>query len=248
MKPSTTMTNPARDVGTFPSSARSSTSDPSTARRAPTWPRSCARRHSRRTACPTFMNVAIEELVRNRFELPGFMTLLKVARRGRTEFNRGLYRRVAHALGDAERAQIDRLLTVDGATRRSPWKTVREELRPGPGTHRRDGLGLICSRRRWPILSRIVAIPPFGLPQPPNRFWICPNVRSSLRHKEPARDQRSCVVWRKKAAERVRHGDTSCTPVFRFTATKPLRHPATASPVAAPQTLPPCLRPMAPLS
>jgi len=27
----------------------------------------------------------------------------------------------------------------------------------------------------------------------------------------------------------------------------PLRHPATAAPVAAPQSLPPCLRPMAPL-
>ena len=49
------------------------------------------------------MNVAIEELVRNRFELPGFTTLLKEARRGRTEVNRGLYRRVAHALGDEGR-------------------------------------------------------------------------------------------------------------------------------------------------
>ena len=52
------------------------------------------------------MNVAIEELVRNRFELPGFTTLLKEARRGRTEVNRGLYRCVAHALGDAGRAPI----------------------------------------------------------------------------------------------------------------------------------------------
>ena len=34
------------------------------------------------------MNVAIEVLVRNRFELPGFTTLLKEARRGRTEVNR----------------------------------------------------------------------------------------------------------------------------------------------------------------
>jgi len=44
-----------------------------------------------------------------------------------------------------------------------------------------------------------------------------------------------------------KQGDTPCTPVFHCDATNPLRHPATASPVAAPQTLPPCLRPMAPL-
>jgi hypothetical protein len=33
------------------------------------------------------INVAIDELIRNRFELPGFTTLLKAARRGRAEVN-----------------------------------------------------------------------------------------------------------------------------------------------------------------
>jgi Domain of unknown function (DUF4158) len=91
------------------------------------------------------MNVAIEELVRNRFELPGFTTLLKEARRGRTEVNRGLYRRIAHALGDEGRAQLDRLLTVDGATRRSPWNAIREDAGRPTLTH----LKHLVDRLHW---------------------------------------------------------------------------------------------------
>jgi len=91
------------------------------------------------------MNVAIEELVRNRFELPGFTTLLKEARRGRTEVNRGLYRRVAHALGDEGREQLDRLLTVDSATRRSPRNAVREDAGRPTLTH----LKHLVDRLQW---------------------------------------------------------------------------------------------------
>jgi len=41
------------------------------------------------------INVAIEELIRESFELPGFSTLHKEAKRGRAEVNRTLYRRVS---------------------------------------------------------------------------------------------------------------------------------------------------------
>ena len=91
------------------------------------------------------MNVAIEELVRNRFELPGFTTLFKEARRGRAEVNRGLYRRIAHALGDEGRAQLDRILTVDGATRRSPWNAIREDAGRPTLTH----LKHLVDRLHW---------------------------------------------------------------------------------------------------
>ncbi len=91
------------------------------------------------------MNVAIEELVRNRFELPGFTTLLKEARRGRTEVNGGLYRRVAHALGADGREQLDRILTVDDATRRSPWNAVREDAGRPTLTH----LKHLVDRLHW---------------------------------------------------------------------------------------------------
>lgn len=91
------------------------------------------------------MNVAIEELVRNRFELPGFTTLLKEARRGRTEVNRGLYPRIAHALGDEGRAQLDRVLAVDGATRRSPWNALRDDAGRPTLTH----LKHLVDRLHW---------------------------------------------------------------------------------------------------
>ena len=74
------------------------------------------------------MNVAIEELVRNRFELPGFTTLLKEARRGRTEVNRGLYRRIAHALGDEGRGSSiasSPLMAPPGAARGTPSERMR---------------------------------------------------------------------------------------------------------------------------
>jgi hypothetical protein len=91
------------------------------------------------------MNVAIEELVRKRFELPGFTTLLKEARRGRTEVNRGLYRRVAHALGEKGREQLDRILTADSATRRSSWNAIREDAGRPTLTHLRH----LVDRLRW---------------------------------------------------------------------------------------------------
>ena len=78
------------------------------------------------------MNVAIEELVRNRFELPGFTTLLKEARRGRTEVNRGLYRRIAHALGDEGRASSiasSPLMAPPGAARGTPSEKMRGDRR-----------------------------------------------------------------------------------------------------------------------
>lgn len=91
------------------------------------------------------INVAIEELIRNRFELPGFTTLLKEAQRGRAEVNRGLYRRVALALGEEGRAQLDRILTVDETTGRSPWDAIRDDAGRPTLTH----LKHLVDRLHW---------------------------------------------------------------------------------------------------
>jgi hypothetical protein len=91
------------------------------------------------------INVAIEELIRNRFELPGFTTLLKEAQRGRAEVNRGLYRRVALGLGEEGRAQLDRLLTVDDATGRSSWNDIRDDAGRPTLTHLRH----LVDRLHW---------------------------------------------------------------------------------------------------
>src|SRR5207248_4518788 len=62
-----------------------------------------------------------------------------------TDVNRGLYRRVAQALGDKGREQLDRILTVDGATRRSPWNAVREDAGRPTLTH----LKHLVDRLHW---------------------------------------------------------------------------------------------------
>ena len=91
------------------------------------------------------INVAIEELIRNRFELPGFTTLLKEAQRGRAEVNRGLYRHVALVLGEEGRGQLDRLLAVDDATGRSSWDAIRDDAGRPTLTH----LKHLVDRLHW---------------------------------------------------------------------------------------------------
>src|SRR6266567_637828 len=53
------------------------------------------------------INVAIEQLVRQRFELPAFDTLNRAARRVRATYNRALYKRVYNALSEDDVARID---------------------------------------------------------------------------------------------------------------------------------------------
>jgi hypothetical protein len=91
------------------------------------------------------INIAIEELIRHRFELPGFTILLKEARRGRAEVNRALYRRVARALGDEGCDRLDRVLTVDDATGRSPWDAIRDDAGRPTLTH----LKHLVDRLHW---------------------------------------------------------------------------------------------------
>ncbi len=55
------------------------------------------------------INVAIEELVRQAFELPGFTTIQEAAQRGRAEVNRGFYAQVFDSLGEDGRKRINRL-------------------------------------------------------------------------------------------------------------------------------------------
>jgi Domain of unknown function (DUF4158) len=60
------------------------------------------------------VNIAIEELVRRRYELPAFRRLRDEARRARAAINREFFDRVCRALGEGRCLMIDRLLEVDG--------------------------------------------------------------------------------------------------------------------------------------
>ena len=67
------------------------------------------------------INAAIEELIRHRYELPAYRTLLDAASRIRTEVNRRYFRSVSQLLGEEGRRKVDDLLLTDGANRRSLW-------------------------------------------------------------------------------------------------------------------------------
>ena len=91
------------------------------------------------------LNVGIEELVRNRFELPGFTTLDKQAKRGRAEVNRSIYRTIASRLGAEGTSRIDSLLTANDATERALWQQVKSD----PGRPSVNNLRKLVARIQW---------------------------------------------------------------------------------------------------
>jgi hypothetical protein len=72
------------------------------------------------------INNAIEELVRQRFELPGFSTLIRFAQQVRQLVSNRLYHQVKEGFGRDEILQLDRLLLVDGRARTTLWDRLKE--------------------------------------------------------------------------------------------------------------------------
>jgi Domain of unknown function (DUF4158) len=72
------------------------------------------------------INVALEELVRARCELPGYTTLDELTKQIRTEVNRGFRALVAGRVDAAARARLARLLLVDPITRRSEFDGLKD--------------------------------------------------------------------------------------------------------------------------
>jgi hypothetical protein len=91
------------------------------------------------------INIGIEALIRQRFELAGFTTLLEAAQRERAEVNRGYCRGVVQALDEEERACIDRLFLTETGTRRSAW----DRLKGDPGRPTLANLRELVAHRRW---------------------------------------------------------------------------------------------------
>jgi hypothetical protein len=73
------------------------------------------------------INAAIEELVRQRFELPAFGTLVKLATAARTTVNRGYHRRIADALPAEVRQRLNALLVLPPGQARTAWDRVKTE-------------------------------------------------------------------------------------------------------------------------
>jgi hypothetical protein len=78
------------------------------------------------------INVAIEELVRQRIELPAFSTLVKAARQARNQVTQALYQQVMGNLTPAECGQINQLLEAEAATHTTLWQRLKQD--PGRPT------------------------------------------------------------------------------------------------------------------
>jgi len=87
--------------------------------------------HAARTRddLPDIINVAIEELVRQRYELPAFSTLLRIARTARYAQNRAYQQQVYEALDAPARERLQALLRREEGEARSVWDRLKHEPR-----------------------------------------------------------------------------------------------------------------------
>ena len=81
---------------------------------------------------PDIINMAIEELIRQRYELPAFSTLLRIARTTRYSQNRAYQEQVYQALDAQARQALQALLRREEGEARSVWDRVKRE--PGRPT------------------------------------------------------------------------------------------------------------------
>jgi hypothetical protein len=84
------------------------------------------------------INVAFEELVRQRFELPVFHTLNRVAQHARSSVARAFDKQIYHALDETTRARLDALFQVELARHFSPWNALRQDTRNPTLTHLKE--------------------------------------------------------------------------------------------------------------
>src|SRR5271166_3027127 len=74
------------------------------------------------------INIGIEVLVRYRYELPAFDTLVREARAQRVATNQTLLAKIHNALGDSDRVFLDALFVVGDDLRRvSPWNDLKQD-------------------------------------------------------------------------------------------------------------------------
>jgi TnpA family transposase len=86
------------------------------------------------------INVAIEELVRQRYELPAFETLNRAARRIRAITQRSFEAQVAPQLDATVLMLLEELFVVDRVTLRSPWDRVKQDAGSATLHHLRERL------------------------------------------------------------------------------------------------------------
>lgn len=73
------------------------------------------------------INVAIESLIKHRFELPLFSVLLREAKSQRASANQSLFNAINNKLSETDRTDIDALFLVEEGLRTSPWNELKTD-------------------------------------------------------------------------------------------------------------------------
>lgn len=76
---------------------------------------------------PDIINVAIEELVRQRYELPGFSRLLRSAKKSRNRVNDRFFKIISNALDPALQHEIKELLSYTDTGSFTGWNELKRE-------------------------------------------------------------------------------------------------------------------------
>lgn len=106
-------------------------------------------------------NVAIEELVRKKYELPAFDALVRGARHVRSVLYRQFYQQVDAALIAAEKARIEALFVPEPESRFTPWNALKQE----PGSPTLTHLKVWLDRQTWLSEYRIGPSALNGIPE-----------------------------------------------------------------------------------
>lgn len=97
------------------------------------------------------INVAIEELVRKKYELPAFDTLVRGARHVRSVLYRQFYRQVDATLSTEEKARLGTLFVPEPESHFTPWNALKQE----PGSPTLTHLKVWLDRQAWLTQYRI---------------------------------------------------------------------------------------------
>jgi len=103
------------------------------------------------------INVALEELAKECFELPPFATLDKAAHHVRAMTTRSLYRRISGAIPQEARAVLDALFVVEDGARLSGWEQLKQEPASPTLMHLRELIDhlFVISEQRKLLPSRL---------------------------------------------------------------------------------------------
>ena len=107
------------------------------------------------------INVAIEELIRQRFELPGFSSLVKAARRARHTVTESYHQIVLQALGTQERIQLDRMFMRQSDSEKTLWNDLKQD----PGQPMLSHLKELTERLNWLSQLRLSSNPLVDIPE-----------------------------------------------------------------------------------